>query len=371
MPRVGADLMRIAFVLPGRSVKPSGGFKVVYEYANLLTRRGHEVSVVHPWECVPVESLTARIRGRLWVEWFRRRRRAIAPWFDLDTDVRLPLVTDLSTADLPRVDALIATAWHTAPWVSAAAPGKGAGFYLIQGYETWDGDVETVRETWRLPLRKIVISSWLEEIAMELGEGGRTSRVPIGLDLERLGIDVPLKDREPRIGAIWSAAKAKGGDDIVAALGAVKERAPGVGATMYGTAPRPEVLPAWVEYTMLPDPKELRAIYNSCSIFIQASRSEGWGLPACEAMICGCALVTVANGGSREYAVDGETALVVPPDAGGDLAAPVAELLEDDELRRRLAERGHRRLQQFTWERSVTELEGVLARANADREPVQ
>ena len=150
--------MRIAFVLPGRSVKPSGGFKVVYEYANLLTRRGHEVAVVHPWECVPVESPGGRLRARIWAEWLHRRRASIAPWFELDSGVKLPLVTDLSAANMPPVDALIATAWHTAPWVSAAVPGKGAGFYLIQGYETWDGDVETVRATWRLPLRKIVIS---------------------------------------------------------------------------------------------------------------------------------------------------------------------------------------------------------------------
>ena len=137
---------------------------------------------------------------------------------------------------------------------------------------------------------------------------------------------------------------------------------------MFGTAPRPEILPAWVEYSMLPDPEELRAIYNSCSIFVQASRSEGWGLPACEAMICGCALVTVANGGSREYAVDGETALVVPPETAGDLAARVFQLLEDDELRRRLADRGRGRLQAYTWERSVAELEDVLERVVADPE---
>jgi glycosyltransferase involved in cell wall biosynthesis len=361
--------MRIAFVLPGRSIKPSGGFKVVYEYANLLTQRGHEVAVVHPWECVPVESLAARIRGRIWAARLGRKRAAIASWFDLDDRVKLPLVADLSAANLPAADALIATAWHTAPWVSAAAPGKGAGFYLIQGYETWDGDVDVVEATWRLPLRKIVISGWLEEIAAELGESRRTSRVPIGLDLDRLGVDIPLAGREPRIGAIWSAGKAKGGDELVATLQAVKVRNPSIGATMFGTAPRPEILPAWIEYTMLPDPEELRAIYNSCSIFVQASRSEGWGLPACEAMLCGCALVTVANGGSREYAVDGETALIVSPEAGGDLAARVTELLEDDELRRRLAERGRRHLQPYTWERSVSQFEEVLEHGTVDPEP--
>jgi glycosyltransferase involved in cell wall biosynthesis len=352
--------MKIAFLLPGRSEKPAGGFKVVYEYANRLTQRGHEVSVIHPWDCSRPDSLYARLRARLWVARLRRKRAAVAPWFDLDARVALPIVTYPSISNLPVADAVIATAWHTAPWVDAAAPEQGAGFYLIQGYETWDGDADRVRATWRLPLRKIVISGWLEEIAAELGEEGRTSRVPIGMDLDRLGVDVPPAARAPRIGALWSSGKEKGSGDVVAAMRAVRERSPAIAAVLFGTAPRPASLPGWIEYTMLPDRDELRSLYNSCSIFLQASRSEGWGLPACEAMLCGCALVTVENGGSREYAIDGETAIVVPAENVGDLAPRVSDLLEDDALRLRLSDRGRRHLHAFTWEESVAALERVL-----------
>ncbi len=284
----------------------------------------------------------------------------LAPWFDFDGRVSLPAVVHPSISSLPDSDCLIATAWHTASLVDAAAPGKGVGLYLIQGYETWDGDADHVRATWRLPLRKVVISRWLEEIAVEMGEGSQTSRVPIGMDFDRLGVDIPLTARKPRIGALLNSAKAKGGEDIVTAMQTVKDRDPSVSAVVFGTAPRPASLPGWIEYTMLPSRQELRALYNSCSVFVQASRSEGWGLPASEAMICGCALVTVENGGSREFAIDGETALVVAPDDVDSIAERTLELLRDDNLRRRLAEQGRKRLQPFTWERSVSELEGVL-----------
>jgi glycosyltransferase involved in cell wall biosynthesis len=363
--------MRIVFLLPGRSLKPAGGFKIVYEYANRLVQRGHEVSVVHPWDCAPPDSLRAGIRARLWVARLRWRQAAIAPWFDLDERVRLSVVTYPSASNLPACDALIATAWHTASWVNAAAPEGGVGFYLIQGYETWDGETERVRATWRLPLRKIVISRWLEEIAAELGEEDRTRRVPIGMDLDRLGIDVPPAMREPRVGALWNSGKEKGGSDIVAALRAVREHSPEVTAVLFGTAPRPAGIPGWIEYAMLPDRDELRSLYNSCSVFLQASRSEGWGLPACEAMLCGCALVTVENGGSREYAMDGDTAVVVSPGNAGDLAVRVAGLLEDDDLRLRLAEQGCRHLQAYTWKRSVAELERVLESGMAESEMTQ
>jgi glycosyltransferase involved in cell wall biosynthesis len=357
--------MKIAFLLPGRGAKPAGGFKVVYEYANRLSRRGHEVAVIHPRHCSPPASLRERVRAGAWVARMRSRRASIAPWFEFDDRVRLPIVTYPSASRLPSADVLIATAWHTAPWVSAAAPQKGLGFYLIQGYETWDGAVDSVRATWRLPLRKIVISRWLEEIAIELGEGERTARVPIGMDVERLGIDVPPAARERRIGALLNSAPEKRSEDILATLQAVKQCDPSVSATVFGTAPRPAGLPDWIEYTMLPGPDELRALYNSCSVFLQASRSEGWGLPASEAMLCGCALVTVENGGSREYALDGETALVVDREDLGGLSDAVGRLLGEEGLRIRLAERGAELLGAYTWERSVGEFERVLEGAGA------
>ena len=40
--------MRIAFLLPGRSVKPAGGFKIVYEYANRLTENiNRPIQLIH------------------------------------------------------------------------------------------------------------------------------------------------------------------------------------------------------------------------------------------------------------------------------------------------------------------------------------
>src|SRR5262245_50724866 len=44
----GLKSVKITFVLPMYLNSPSGGFKVVYEYANRLQERGHKVSVVHP-----------------------------------------------------------------------------------------------------------------------------------------------------------------------------------------------------------------------------------------------------------------------------------------------------------------------------------
>lgn len=353
--------MRVAFLLPGRSGRPAGGFKVVYEYANRLVARGHEVAVVHPWDCAAPGSWRQRLRARRWLSHWGRHREGIAPWFEFDPRVELPLVTHPAAALLPAADVLVATAWHTASWVDEATDGARAGAYLIQGYETWDGDAERVRDTWRLPLGKVVVSRWLEEIAAELGEAERTVRVPLGMDLDLLGVDVPQAERGPRLGALYNSSPEKRSGEVIAAMEAVRERRPDASAVLFGTAPRPDSLPAWIEYESLPSRARLRELYNSCAVFLQASRSEGWGLPASEAILCGCALVTVENGGSREFARDGETALVVAPGDVAALTEGASGLLDDSARRQRLATRGAELLGEFSWERSVTELEQALA----------
>jgi glycosyltransferase involved in cell wall biosynthesis len=349
--------MRIAFVLPGVSVAPVGGYKVVYTYANLLAGRGHEVSVTLPVEWDQARGPEERLRRVLRLRRMRRDRAAVVPWMELDERVGLVLAADRTRLRLPAADALVATSWVTAPPVAEASDGRG--FYLLQGYETWGGDAEAVRATWRLPLGKIAVSRWLREIAVEMGEGERTAYVPIGLDLERWGVDRPLVERGEQLGIGFSPFKdpAPG----IAALAAAHERLPEVSAVGFGTGPRPESLPEWVDYRRSPSQVELRGLYNSCAVFLQAGGKEGWGLPPAEAMACGCALVSFDTGGSREYAEDGVTAVVVDGADPAALGGAAAALLGQPERLAELAARGRERVASFTWERAVAGLEAVLA----------
>jgi glycosyltransferase involved in cell wall biosynthesis len=351
---------RVTFVLPARSPHPIGAFRVVYELSNRLAARGHLVAVVHPRTAGPPSGVVARSKALLWVERYRRDSRALAPWFKVDPAVRLLPATHLDPAQLPDADVVIAVTWEPPFCVAAADDAKGRAFYFIQeGAPKRFVTEAEVEAAWRLPIHKIVISDWLEQAVRRAGgEEGGVSRVPIGVDLEAWGVDVPAAERPPRVGAFLNPIK--GQVDVIAALGLLRTRIPELTAACYGTAPRPADLPDWADYTRLPDRATLRSLYNSCSVFVQASREEGWGLPPNEAMACGCALVTYDNGGSREYAVDGETARVVEENGSEHLAAAMGEILCDRELRLGLARRGCEAIARFTWERSTQEFEAVL-----------
>ena len=91
---------------------------------------------------------------------------------------------------------------------------------------------------------------------------------------------------------------------------------------------------------------------------------------AVEAMACGCALVTTANGGSAEYARDGETAVVCGASAD-DMAEALAELARDDARRARLATNGARFVERFRWSSSAARLEELVTGRLARGDPTQ
>lgn len=63
--------------------------------------------------------------------------------------------------------------------------------------------------------------------------------------------------------------------------------------------------------------------YQAITIYVFASRNEGFGLTLIEAMAAGCALVAAQAGAAEKVVTDGETGLLVPP---GDVDALVAAL---------------------------------------------
>jgi len=98
-------------------------------------------------------------------------------------------------------------------------------------------------------------------------------------------------------------------------------------------------------------PRTLAALYRMASVFAFPSLYEGFGLPPLEAMSCGTPVVTSRMSSLPE--VVGEAALLVDPYRVEDIAAGIAAVLDEDDLREQLIEKGRARARAFSWERSV------------------
>jgi glycosyltransferase involved in cell wall biosynthesis len=95
------------------------------------------------------------------------------------------------------------------------------------------------------------------------------------------------------------------------------------------------------------DEVTLDALYRGAAALAVPSRSEGFGLPALEAMARGCPVVASDAGALPE--VVGDAGLLVPPGDVDALAGALARILTDDALATALGAAGHRRAAIFTW----------------------
>lgn len=84
--------------------------------------------------------------------------------------------------------------------------------------------------------------------------------------------------------------------------------------------------------------EDLVGWYNCCDIFLMTSRtthsgdSEGFGIAAVEAALCGKPAIVSSNSGLAEAVVDGHTGLLIPEGDAHAAAAAVLRLLKDPEL---------------------------------------
>ena len=353
------DSLRITFVLPGSGHHPVGGFKIFYEYSNRLVARGHKVNIVQPallkmgtqWPKSPLK----------WTLYLKRLiDKSFFPksWFVLDNRINVLWVPSLHSKYIPDCDVIIATAWETAEWVAGYTADKGVKYYLIQHLETWSGEKSRVLNTWKLPLRKIVIARWLEEIARKMGESA--VHIPNGLDFDSYNLDVLPESRSPnRVMMLFHGAKWKGSADGLKALSIVKNEKPDLRVTLFGVPSAPN-LPSWTEYHRMPAQADLRRLYNQTAVFVAPSWTEGWGLTASEAMMCGAALAATDIGGHQEYMKNETTALLSPARQPEILAKNILRLLCDTDLRVGLAKCGNEYIQQFTWKKATDRLESIL-----------
>ena len=346
--------MKVTFLVPSAK-RPIGGVIALYEFANGLSRLGHEVSLVH----LPV--IEDHIDALADVDWFR---------FEPGVQ-HLFRPAALDGHDLPDADFIDLTALRfftdsTFPGGGGAGPPArfGLPFLVVQAFGIFPAAVDA--HAFRTPGLKVCVSRWLMDEVVASGEAQRdVAYVPNGIDHETFRRTRPLDERGAQVAMLFNSHPQKNPYDGLLALAEVRRRMPEMRVVVFGTGERPEqideLIPDGVTYVRLPSRADLvDRIYNRSRVFVSSSFREGFGFCALEAMSCGCALVTNANGGSDEYAVDGENAFVCPVGDIDAMADRVERLLRDDALRVRIAERGQADAGRFDWDDSARRLEATL-----------
>jgi glycosyltransferase involved in cell wall biosynthesis len=100
----------------------------------------------------------------------------------------------------------------------------------------------------------------------------------------------------------------------------------------------------------VPD-EDLVALYNLATAFIMPSYYEGFGLPVLEAMSSGCPVITTKKGSIPEVA--DSAAYFVEPDSVESIKEGIDEVMENEDLRKALSEKGLTQARRFDWKKTA------------------
>jgi len=352
---------RWTFVLPGLP-RTAGGLIAAYELANALAGPDR-VRVAH----LPTPEAQLRSTSEI-------------PWFTFRPEVEHTFLRTLDPHELPDADLVVHTVMAIDLCLAAGAHGSaGALLAHLQG----DGEgraalpilfvqaLGVFSEATELRALagagpKVCVASW---IARNLVGGGLPPPevVPIvnGVDHRIFRVTAPVASRAPSVAMNHNPHPLKNMDGGIDALERV-DRELAVPSVLFGARPPARPLRGRMRFVLSPRQTEVaERILARSSVYLQPSTQEGFGLSALEAMACGCALVTTSNGGSEDYAIDDETAVVCAAEPGA-MADAIGSLLGDDARRIRIATNGADQAKQFRWSTGAERLRALGAAYLAD-----
>ena len=355
--------MHLSFILS--SLWLSGGERVFIEFANGLSSRGHQISLVLPGGALDQDmqgELDPRVRLHLTA--MPRTTGRPGPLSLLRLAIQLARAT-------PKSDFVVST--HTPTTVSgfiaARLLKKGQLIWLYQDYlemfigrpiETW-----LLKNALRWHRRALAVSTYSQGELQRYAPGD--VRIvseglshpdffkPLALDQQSGGHGqkrtiLTMGDTRPR----------KGFFDFIEAISLVSEQISDIHLWIFAKEPLQFHTDVSYEFFHRPARDALARLYASCDVFVSASWWESFGLPPLEAMACGAPVVMTDSRGVNEFARSGENCLMVPPRKPDLLAEAIVQVLSDPALESRLRQNGPSTAAEFTWDRAVDRFEQAL-----------
>jgi len=344
-----------------------GGTRVISIYAQQLKRRGHIVRVISPPH--PSVPLRRKLKAKLLGRDIPEGPREFSSHFDqveMEHHV-LERFRPVREEDVPDSDVVIATWWETAEWVNSLSPQKGAKVYFIQHHEIFEHlPVARCQATYRLPMHKIVVARWLQTVMRDRYSDHKVDVVPNSVDHAQFFASFRGKQSVPTIGVMYGSVPFKGLDVSLDAIRAVQKRISNTRIISFGSehvkASLP--LPPGAEFTFKPHQNNLRQLYSRCDVWVTASRSEGFNLPAMEAMACRTPVISTRVAWPEEAIVTGINGVLVDVDDRDALAEGICWILtRSDSEWVKLSLNAYETVASSSWEASTGLFEAALQHA--------
>lgn len=318
--------------------KVCGGSKIILEYANRLSKRGHKITLVS-YDEKP-------------------------NWFNLDKNVEFIQVLENEQLEdnIPDCDLIIPTSWKNI--YQAVKYGKAPVTFFEQG-GSHIFDVQNLsKRKYDVVKSRIGLLSFVHTVSSFSKE---KIREYYGIDSEVIcnAVDSTIfysrksveKNNEGviNITIIGSEGfKFKNINESLQAIRNLKRKDKNINLNWISQdEPKINEEKAIVN----PEQIEIGNILRNTDIFICNSEYESFCLPALEAMTCGAAVITTDNGGIRDFVKNGYNALIIEKHNLQDLMEKIEFLINNKEKREEIAKNGIETSKRFSWDESTNKIE--------------
>lgn len=341
--------LTINWVVRAPIAERSGRSQVVFRIANELGRRGHRVRVYID----PVEHLSRLSPGEI-VDY---AERYFGPLF-LEPIIGLRTLSD--------ADVAISTCWKSSEFVARDERALFRFRFLQELEENLYPERHRyflrAKQAYHLPLQALAFGRTLapriEERSMHKPE-----TIDLAVDQSLFFVEIPPEEREAPKRILFYARpdRAERGFALgMAALRLLAQRYPEIEVTFFGSQEEDiGTLGVPARYIGIPSRVTLASEMNRAQVVLSLSLSGTVSTVALEAMACGAVVVESDKSGLADILSSDEGFRLSRAEPSA-LAATIGEILDNPELRSRLARRGIAAMQKRDWGASLNQFEKVL-----------
>lgn len=339
--------MRVTFVLPGRGF--SGGVRVSIRMATEMSNMGHDVKVLYRVHPPTLRAFVRNIYHKFVLnappDWVAQSHMKCTPFKCLTSDI------------VCNRDIIVAIGPDCVDEIMTLPDYCGRKVFYAHGLTLRDPKLR--HAAWEKDIPKIAVSNYVRQEMLQAGVSNIVGVVPNGIDTSEYYPVQPLYERAS-VGTIYASGVAKDPETIISVFALLHRVRPEISLICFGSSARPKEPIQAVQYRRMPALSEARRLYSRCLVWFCASRSEGFGMPVLEAMACGCAVVSTDCGGPRDYLQPGVNGILVEKESPDKLVSEIIRVLDDEGLRRRLADNALKTTKMLTWRSAATQMERVL-----------
>ncbi len=354
------EILKINIIIP--FFLRTGGIKLILEYANRLTLKGHNVIVYSP--IYPYNYHAGQFNIVANIKRFYRRIRELALTrktlrkFKV-LNIKIKFVPVVKNIFVRNADIAMATSWPTAYSVNKLNNRKK--FYFIQDYENWDSfNINMADNSYLLPLIRITTCEYLHKLIFDKFKVESTI-IFNGIDPKMFYNDNKIFSKPNTLLFIDNGLKRKNCIQAVETSIKLKKHFPDLNIISFGHKQYHD-MPEYIKFTEAPDDDEIRKLYSKADIFLFTSKEEGFATPPAEAMACKCAVVTSRIAAVEEYSKHMESAIHVDPNDPDEYFRAVSYLLDNPDECKRISLNAYAESQKILdcWDESTDKLEALF-----------